>query len=616
VKAFALLAAAATVCAGLAADPLRTRAAADRALRQPVVWAAAALVLVASLATLTATDPWQSLLGHYPEYQGLLLLVASAVVGFGAYVLADDERGWRLIGRAAVIAVAVVSAYGLAQALGVDPVPSLLEFTVRRVRSTLGNASNLGVFLVMALPLVMARARAERAVWRWASRVALCAGATVLALSLSRGAWAGAFAGGVVWLLLEGRSWDRAKRLKSAGVAAAVAAVAVVLAVTLLPNAGARLLEVTDPSAGTPAWRLEVWSISGRMVAARPVLGYGPGSYRYEFPAYRTAATMAGEGGAQVLEDPHNAFASAAVAAGVAGLLAFLALVFGGLRAAWKPGDDPARPLVVPAVASALVGGLVALQFHFFTLDTAPLFAVLLGLAAGRAGLGSAPAALAPAMSATAAARWSARSVAAILAACAVLAGGLVLADHRIASGFGLVEVRAPWAAARAEFAAARSLAPWEPAAEWAMGRAATRWMSLTRDASAFADAEAAMLSTLERLPADPLAYAQTAETYLVGGLAARDSDRIRQSLVFSERAIALDPVNGYRWETKGTALAASGDTPGAIDAMLKAVGLAPGDARAWSTLATLYGRTGEAAKSADATRHALELDPYGTITP
>jgi len=481
---------------------------------------------------------------------------------------------------------------------------------VRRVRSTLGNASNLGVFLVLATPLAIARVREERAGWRWVSWVAVGSGAVVLALSLSRGAWAGAAAGAVCWLVSEARRWDQARRVKVGLASLLVGVAAVALVVGVVPNAGARVAELADPSAGTAGWRTVVWSQSLRMVADRPLLGFGPGSFRYAFPQYRTAATMTGEGGAQVLEDPHNILVSAAVATGVPGLLVLVALLATIFGAAWRidEGADAEPGLAGPAIIAALAGGFAALQFHFFTLDTLPLFAALAGLALAHAESASAGREVPGLPGSIAAVRWIAALVAGVLTAASLAAGGLVLADYAVASGFGLVGTGAPWAAARAEFERARALAPWEPALQWALGRAATQRISSAHETAAFPDAEAAMLSAGRRLPADPLLVAQTSELYLVEGLATQDREAIQRSLVLAERAIALDPQNGYRWETKGTALAALGDSAGAVTALRTSVGYSPEDSGAWASLAAVYRRLGDTVSAAVAQARADAL--------
>jgi O-antigen ligase len=613
VKALVLLIAAAVVTAGLALDRESLSSGIERTRKQPVAWVASAFVLIALLATWTSIDRSQSAFGHYPEYQGLALLLLAVLIGFGAYVLADDRRLWKYVGRAALVALLIVSAYGIAQYLGWDPVPSLLQFVVRRVRSTPGNASNLGVWLVMALPLAVARVRAERGVWKWLAWAAVAAGVVTLALSLSRGAWIGAGLAIVTWLAVEGRHWDRGLRLKVVAAVVAVALVGTAAVALLVPNAASRVGELADPTAGTPGWRAEVWSLSVKLVETRPVLGWGPGSFRYAFPPVRTAQTLVGETGSQVVEDPHNILASAAAAAGVPGVLALVVLAVMVIVAAWRLPEESGWRLAGPALAAGIVGGLAALQFHFVTLDTAPLLALLAGLAAGRASL-RAPRKTPPALTqrANVVARLVAAAATVALLAAAVLAGGLVAADYALASGFGLVTAQAPWPAARAQFERAGSLAPWEPAMQWALGRGATQWMSLTRDGSAFPDARDAMLATTRRLPVDPLVAAQTAEMYLVGGLANRDPVLLPRALTFANRAIALDPMNGYRWETKGTILATLGDTSAAIDALLTSVRYAPADRQAWSTLASVYTATKQTARAADAQAHADALPATG----
>jgi Flp pilus assembly protein TadD len=134
--------------------------------------------------------------------------------------------------------------------------------------------------------------------------------------------------------------------------------------------------------------------------------------------------------------------------------------------------------------------------------------------------------------------------------------------------------------------------------------------MSQTRDASAFPDAEAAMVSAMRRLPADPLVVAQAAEAYLVGGLAAGDAGRLREALRLSQLSIEMDPQNGYRWETKGTALAALGDSSGAIESLLTTVRYAPADRQAWVTLSQVYRRLGDTVGAAAAEAHAASLSP------
>jgi len=99
-----------------------------------------------------------------------------------------------------------------------------------------------------------------------------------------------------------------------------------------------------------------------------------------------------------------------------------------------------------------------------------------------------------------------------------------------------------------------------------------------------------------------------------VYGLAAKSPAALTQAITLGDAAIAQDPQNGYRWEAKGTALAAVGDTQAALDALKRATTYSPGDAQAWRNLAQVYGRLGDAGAQQDAQAHvdALAATPAG----
>ncbi|NTU72410.1 MAG: O-antigen ligase family protein, partial [Coriobacteriia bacterium] len=378
IKAFVLCLACACVALGFALDPALPVAALSRVISSRGPWAAIVFIDVVALSIITSMDPTQSVLGHYPEYQGFALLFASALVALGAFALADEERTWRVLARAAVVTLLLVAGYGALQLLGLDPVATATEFVVRRVRSTVGNASNLGVLLVLALPFALERVRRDTGAWRVAAGVSLATGGVTLAYSLSRGAWVAALIGTLAWLLVEGRRQDRATRTRFAALAIAGVLAAAVATALLVPYAASRAATLADPSSGTAGWRTAVWSRTAQMIVERPLLGFGPATFRYAFPPRRTAAMQAGESGFQIIDDPHNLLLSAGVSSGVLALLALAWLLAEALLAAWRPRGDgaPDDSLQGPALASAIAAGATALQFHFVTIDTASLLAV------------------------------------------------------------------------------------------------------------------------------------------------------------------------------------------------------------------------------------------------
>ena len=183
VKALVLLFACAYVAAGFAFQPELPIAAIRRTLAQRGAWPGLGLVGLACIATLTSIDPSQSLVGHYPEYQGLLLLLASALAALGAYSLAEKDVVWRALGRARWSPRCWSSAYAIVQFVGVDPVT--LRARLRGAPRSLDCS---------ATPRTSASSSASRS--RWSSRGrAASAGCGALA------AWTAVGAGGVTLAL-------------------------------------------------------------------------------------------------------------------------------------------------------------------------------------------------------------------------------------------------------------------------------------------------------------------------------------------------------------------------------------------------------------------------------
>ncbi|NTU72512.1 MAG: tetratricopeptide repeat protein, partial [Coriobacteriia bacterium] len=128
-------------------------------------------------------------------------------------------------------------------------------------------------------------------------------------------------------------------------------------------------------------------------------------------------------------------------------------------------------------------------------------------------------------------------------------------------------------------------------------------------DASAYADAERAMVAARTRLPHDTLVVAQLGDVYLAAGIAQRDPALLERALPIIERSVGLDPENGYRWAARGSALAGLGRIDEAITSLTTAVRYAPNDAQAWATLAQVYETAGEAAMAQNARVHAEEIE-------
>lgn len=567
-KVLVLFACAACVAGGLALDAELLHTLIGRLRVSKVAWAAGALWLIVLLSAALSVDPLRSLIGSYGDYAGLLSFLAATVIGLGAAALPWEEQ-WPRVARAVSIALVIASAYGLAQVAGLDFVAIDAGSNLERLRSTLGNSSNMGVWALLAVPLAAERVLRDRLLaWRVTAGAGCVLALPVVLMTQSRGAWAGALAAVVVAVgLLLLRRGDRRTTLRAIGAAVAVVALAAA-GIALVPALRERLNPARN---ATIVWRLGVWGATTRMVADRPLLGWGPGSFRYVYPTYRPPRLEPREWPEGVTADAHNLVLSVAASAGVPGALALLTLavaIGGACLAAVRRGSHGWPVLLTGTVA--LAGGFTALQFHFLTSDTLPAIALLGGFvvafapasADGRAGAG---------------ARGVVAVVGLMLACVAVAAAGALEADRLRLGVLERQSSGASWSEVAGDLKRAAALAPWEPAFEQTIGKVATQALPHGGDAAIAAQGETAFDAARRVSPLDDEIVNDLGLLLLRQGLLASDRTRSERALDLFAGLTERDPNNAGRWAARAQAAAALGDLESARADLSKALELAPG---------------------------------------
>lgn len=608
-KAVALALAGLLVAVGLAVDG---RAAGELLVamkRSRLAWACLVALGLASLATATALEPRVSFLGNYPDYRGLLGIAAAVAIGAGAAAIAvrRGEASW--LYHVAVVGALGVSVVGVFERAWVSF--DQLEHNFVRVSSTLGNSSNLGVYLVLALPLCagVLLNTGDRRAWRAAAAVAVGLGLVTLVWTSSRGAWLGlvaALLAGVVVLAAK----RRGRQLLL--VIAALAAVVVLLGavVLLTPKAASRLSSLADASSRSSQVRLSMWRSSVRMVADRPLLGFGPNSFVAAFPPYRERGQEDGAEGYRVTESAHNLFADAGTSAGVPGVLALVAIIAasGVAVARWTRSQEDA--LGPAAVAGALAGSLVALQFHYVTMDTGPLIASLVGVLVAAETQTRAPAPgvaeLAPSGTAgTVAVRVGLGVVALVCLGFAVLSVGVLRADRALSQSVARLDSGEPWANVAPELERAVALASIDPFAKRVVLQLATTRLEKGNDASAARKGSSIAQQLIDSGSADPTVWYDVGRFYFVLYRADRSPARLKKAADAVAQAIALDPNGGMPMVAAGEILLEE-DRPGeAVRTINRGLWAVPRSSRAWRLLAKAYREIGNDEQAAYAVKRA-----------
>jgi len=512
-------------------------------------------LLSATVSTLLAPLPERSLHGAHDSSAGLKVAFATAAVYFTARSVSGGQGIWLVrFARAAGFAGAVASAYALVQLAGLDPWTWGEEAFFGkdlRVFGTLGHPNLLGAYLMMTFPLtawlaLRAKHGAERIAWALVSAVFL----VVIAATLSRGAWIGLLAGVTVGLLLELRSPARGlsaarggRRSGRAVTGAAAAAILVLAAAALLfsrhpvgKDLATRIRQIASLEAPTTQSRLHIWRAGLRMFHDHPWLGVGLDSFGTAFPRYRTSAYWRVEWG-RTPNQAHNEPIQILATQGLFGGAAALLIVLLAAASVWGASDkgDPAARGAAAAAGGALAG--------FAAQDLAGFTVAALGtLAAALAGWASAAASPGPDRRETEARlrrggtpAWALAVAGIPVAALVVLLVGLPVRAQVLER----LALEAPLGSpTRAEFLQrAEGAAPWDPRY--------ANLLALSLDAQAPRESSAASTR-----------------------------DVLARAHVSAERAIAMEPENGYYHLSLGRIEASQTHLrpPGARDASVREV--------------------------------------------
>ncbi|MBN2007208.1 MAG: O-antigen ligase family protein [Anaerolineae bacterium] len=563
----------------------------------PVIWLLIyAAVLVAS--TLLSVNPLQSAQGDYDRMQGALTLFCTLALFL---MLSDRLRTPAQVGRLlAAIAwgSAPVTLYGLLQALNLDPLVWQVEGPP--VIGTLGRSNFVGAYLVLVLPVTVGCAWfASGKTWRAVYAGLIAAQLACLVATMCRAAWLGILAAGGVALLaaMWRRGWRRlataALCLGAAGLAGGL--VALTLARGLTGSVGARGL---------------IWRTTWPLIAARPLLGYGPETYGQVFTTVFPPELVYLQGRAVVVDRAHNLILDTLAATGAAGLLAYAALTGTVLVAAvraWMRSQDRQVRVVLAVCLAAVAGHLVETQFSFQVTATAALFWVLLGVLAAQ---WHSPAVAPVSARDDRRALWPRRLLAVALLAVALPKAAVILVADASAGRSYRIQTVADVKGSIAAAERAVTLWPTQPAYDehlsWLHLQLAKRGYNA---AAEFQSAEAALDAALRLAPGNYRLWSGLGELYTEWGLVG-DPARFAQADLAWQKAGFLFPGSAMVHTGWGLSLKAQGRIPEAAAQFQQAVDLDQTDAWAYRYLGDARLAQDDLAGAEEAYHHALALAP------
>lgn len=334
--------------------------------------------LALALANALGVDPVNSFLSGYARMEGFL-----AYGHYGLYFLVLARAGfskqrWRTGLTVSVIVSVLVVLYGASQASG-------WQTDHYRLIATIGNASYLGLYLLLHLFLAVYLFWQFPAMSRWLRWMVVTVVTGVLlwglVMSGTRSAVLGLGAGiavlGTGWAIVR-LGWSKRMLPIGLGILILLGGMLVGLRDTSFVKNVPYLQRLTSVSGSDNTFRPRFlnWRMALTGITDRPVLGWGQENYGYGFAQHYDPALLLE--GTETYDRAHNLLLDIGFSAGLVGLLAYGFIWFCLLRRLRK------NPLFTPTdrvvLLALLVAYLVFNALNFDSLVSAQVFFLVLAL--------------------------------------------------------------------------------------------------------------------------------------------------------------------------------------------------------------------------------------------
>lgn len=295
-------------------------------VKTPIHIAFLSFVGVLLLADLLGVNPLRSLFSNFERMEGWFTHLLLFVFFFIITQTITTLQAWRTVVQVSLVANIYVMLFALGQYLGMINIFQ----SVDRIDGTLGNATYLAGYAMMYVFLLSWLAYTARETSaRWLYGVLGLVNIFIIFVSLTRGGVVALVAGTTIAALLLIAFEKKYIRLKHFALAA--------LGIIILTTSLIVLNKNSDFVKTTPVLnriasvsniesldsRLEIWSISYEGLKERPILGWGQDNFLYVFSKHFTPTMAERE---PWFDRSHNVFFDWLIAAGILGLIVYLAL--------------------------------------------------------------------------------------------------------------------------------------------------------------------------------------------------------------------------------------------------------------------------------------------------
>lgn len=327
-------------------------------------------VALGTLPALTAMRLWWEAPLHFPPKSVLAALAAFCAAITLSYIAsplkAQAQASWQvwllsallyaaavdlLVGldgrrrllRSLVAAAGLAGMRSVAQRLGLDHSAIGLADAAafgHRIAGCFGNPNFAGGFFVLALPIVAHQAwAAEGRAWRWTARCSAVFASLGLLLSAGKAALFGLLVSAALagHLLYWSDAAPAARKRVLVWLGCAMAGLMVAGVLSLPADSFQRLVGGPSAWAASVQFREVTWAGTSDLARARPLVGWGPGTFSAAYPAFRRPEAMAAQGQhSYEVTDPENWPLQLFAEIGVLGLVAAVVLLKVLLLPLWR----------------------------------------------------------------------------------------------------------------------------------------------------------------------------------------------------------------------------------------------------------------------------------------
>ncbi|MCL2492264.1 MAG: O-antigen ligase family protein [Coriobacteriia bacterium] len=302
------------------------------------------IVFIAS--TITSIEPMLSFLGKYRRYDGLWSFLLFVILMWVTWQYATEDHRIKQIMQVFSVSSVLVAGYGLLQALGLEPFSwGEMLFEANRSFSTYGNPNLLAGFLAFGIFINLGLAISENEqipkVYYW---VATLLNVMVSITAFSRSVWVASVVGLALFVLLTWRMRPPLQRIdylfaSSTFLGAAIFIIRSLGSTSKVMNFASRVTSIFDFGAGSAVTRFQIWEAALEAIRQRPLLGWGPDTFRMVFRLFQPVGYNQAAGYRSVADNAHNYLLQVAAGIGILGVVLLygvqLSIIVLSMRSLW-----------------------------------------------------------------------------------------------------------------------------------------------------------------------------------------------------------------------------------------------------------------------------------------